>query len=66
MQFRRITSKVRITNENMKMLHRIQEAQPVYSHVAWEESWRRSERHLRTACVYPVPACFFLFAGTHG
>ena len=44
------------------MLHRIQEAQPVYSHVAWEESWRRSERHLRTACVYPVPACFFLFA----
>jgi len=45
---------VRITNENMKMLHRIQEAQPVYSHVAWEESWRRSERHLRTACVYPV------------
>lgn len=45
---------VRITNENQNILKRIQEAQPVYNHVQWEASWRKSERYLRTACVYPV------------
>lgn len=51
---RRRKELVRITQENQSILRRIQEAQPVYNHVKWEESYRQSERYLRTACEYPL------------
>lgn len=51
---RRRKDLVRITQENQSILRRIQEAQPVYNHIKWEESYRQSERYLRTACEYPV------------
>jgi len=44
----------RITQENHSILRRIREAQPVYNHVEWEESYRRSFAHLKNSCEYPV------------
>ncbi|CAE7187118.1 Cfap97d1 [Symbiodinium pilosum] len=37
----------RITQENLAILKRIQQAQPVYSHVEWDDSYRRSQTYLK-------------------
>mmetsp|Transcript_46950 Transcript_46950/g.102092 ORF Transcript_46950/g.102092 Transcript_46950/m.102092 type:complete len:283 (+) Transcript_46950:115-963(+) len=44
----------RITQENHRILKRIQEAQPVYSHVAWEDSFRRSATYLKNTAEFPI------------
>merc|ERR1719355_137470 len=49
----RKTELMRITQENQAILKRIQQAQPVYNHVEWEDSYRRSEVYLRNKCEYP-------------
>lgn len=45
---------VRITRENHHFLKRIQQAQPVYNHVQWEEGFRQSQGYLRVACERPL------------
>merc|ERR1719428_594922 len=45
---------IRITQENQHILKRIQQAQPVYNHVAWEESHRMNAGYLRNCCEYPI------------
>lgn len=45
---------MRITKENQAILNRIQQAQPVYNHVAWEESYKKSGDYLRTKSEYPI------------
>jgi len=45
---------VRITSENQAILKRIQGAQPMYSHVHWEESNRQNTEYLRNCCEYPL------------
>lgn len=44
----------RITQENHHILKRIQQAQPVYNHIEWEEDYRRSYTHLKNCAEYPV------------
>jgi E3 ubiquitin-protein ligase TRIP12 len=44
---------MRITQENQKILSRIQKAQPIYNHVEWEDSYRRSATYLKNKCEYP-------------
>merc|ERR1719456_1853170 len=44
---------MRITQENQAILKRIQKAQPIYNHVEWEDSYRRSATYLRNKCEYP-------------
>merc|ERR1712159_331027 len=51
---RRRRELVRITNENQGILKRIQEAQPVYNHLKWEESYHQSERYMSNVCEYPI------------
>mmetsp|Transcript_89048 Transcript_89048/g.157739 ORF Transcript_89048/g.157739 Transcript_89048/m.157739 type:complete len:293 (+) Transcript_89048:110-988(+) len=43
----------RITQENHAILRRIQQAQPVYNHVHWEEDYKRSYQYVKNACEYP-------------
>jgi hypothetical protein len=50
----RKTELMRITQENQAILKRIQQAQPVYNHVLWEDSYRRSGRYLKNSAEYPV------------
>jgi E3 ubiquitin-protein ligase TRIP12 len=50
----RKTELMRITQENQAILKRIQQAQPVYNHVAWEDSYRRSGTYLRNTAEYPI------------
>merc|ERR1719188_592087 len=50
----RKTELTRITQENQSILKRIQQAQPVYNHVAWEDSYRRSYAYLKNSAEYPV------------
>jgi len=45
---------MRITRENSDILRRIREVQPVYSHVALEESYRRNFEHLKNITEYPL------------
>jgi len=45
---------IRITQENQAILKRIQQAQPIYSHIQWEESHRRNQGYLRNSCEYPL------------
>jgi E3 ubiquitin-protein ligase TRIP12 len=45
---------IRITQENQNILKRIQQAQPIYNHVAWEESHRKNASYLRNCCEYPI------------
>merc|ERR1719456_2115685 len=52
----RKTELMRITQENQAILKRIQKAQPIYNHVEWEDSYRRSEVYLRNKCEYPPTA----------
>jgi len=49
----RKTELMRITQENQAILKRIQKAQPIYNHVEWEDSYRRSATYLRNKCEYP-------------
>jgi len=51
---RRRRELVRITQENQSILRRIQEAQPVYNHLKWEESYRQSERYMQNVCEHPI------------
>lgn len=50
----RKTELMRITRENQAILGRIQQAQPVYNHVAWEDSYRRSGKYLKNSAEYPI------------
>jgi len=50
----RKTELMRITQENQAILKRIQQAQPVYNHVAWEDSYRKSGQYLRNSAEYPI------------
>jgi len=50
----RKTQLMQITKENQSILKRIQQAQPVYNHVAWEDSYRRSYAYLKNSSEYPV------------
>merc|ERR1719343_1289480 len=45
---------MRITQENSAILRRIQHAQPVYNHVAWEHDYMKREAWLRNAAEFPV------------
>eukprot|EP00435_Cladocopium_sp_Y103_P071859 s216_g38.t1 len=45
---------MRITRENQSILKRIQQAQPVYNHVEWEDQHRRNVTYLRNKCEFPV------------
>jgi len=45
---------MRITQENGAILKRIQHAQPVYNHVQWEDSYRKSTGYLKNATEYPL------------
>jgi len=45
---------MRITSQNQGILKRIQRAQPVYNHVAWEDSYRRSQEYLKNSSEYPL------------
>merc|ERR1719350_735255 len=38
---------MRITQENLGILKRIQKAQPIYNHVEWEDSRRQNTAYLR-------------------
>lgn len=43
----------KITDENQRMLRRIQEVPPAYNHVEWEEHAKANERHKRSMTLYP-------------
>jgi hypothetical protein len=45
---------IRITQENQNILKRIQQAQPIYNHISWEEAHRKNAGYLRNCCEYPV------------
>eukprot|EP00754_Rhynchopus_humris_P040721 Rhum_TRINITY_DN23853_c0_g1::Rhum_TRINITY_DN23853_c0_g1_i1::g.178861::m.178861 len=44
---------LRITQENQKLLRRIQSRQPTYSHLSWEQQRERSETLCERICRYP-------------
>lgn len=44
----------RITEENQKILRRIQERQPYYNHAQWEEERKLQEQYVKNICEYPV------------
>ncbi|KAL7442307.1 hypothetical protein ACHAXH_006434 [Discostella pseudostelligera] len=47
----------RITNENQKILKRIQGARPTYNHMRWEEEAKRNSDILQNICEFkPQPA----------
>lgn len=43
----------RLTEENQRMLKRIQEVPPAYNHLEWEEDARRKEHIKRCMALYP-------------
>lgn len=45
---------LRITKENQSILKRIQQAQPVYNHVEWEDEHRKNCNYLKNRCEFPV------------
>jgi E3 ubiquitin-protein ligase TRIP12 len=45
---------LRITRENQTILKRIQQAQPVYNHVEWEDEHRKNCNYLKNRCEFPV------------
>merc|ERR1712228_467568 len=45
---------LRITKENQSILKRIQQAQPVYNHVEWEDEHRKNSNYLKNRCEFPV------------
>jgi len=44
----------KITQENQDILRRIQQREPHYNHVEWEEDRKVHEQYLRNICEYPV------------
>jgi len=44
----------RITGENQEILQRIQNAEPTYDHMAWEEDARRHEGYKKNICELPM------------
>mmetsp|Transcript_2568 Transcript_2568/g.7095 ORF Transcript_2568/g.7095 Transcript_2568/m.7095 type:complete len:267 (+) Transcript_2568:83-883(+) len=44
---------MRITEENQQILRRIQQKEPHYSHLEWEEKARRDDEYLRNCSEYP-------------
>lgn len=45
---------LRITRENGAILKRIQQAQPVYNHVIWEDDSRKNKTYLQNCAEYPL------------
>lgn len=45
---------LRITRENGAILKRIQQAQPVYNHVVWEDDSRKNKNYLQNCAEYPL------------
>eukprot|EP00285_Hemiselmis_virescens_P000236 CAMPEP_0173410568 /NCGR_PEP_ID=MMETSP1356-20130122/74909_1 /TAXON_ID=77927 ORGANISM="Hemiselmis virescens, Strain PCC157" /NCGR_SAMPLE_ID=MMETSP1356 /ASSEMBLY_ACC=CAM_ASM_000847 /LENGTH=186 /DNA_ID=CAMNT_0014372201 /DNA_START=129 /DNA_END=686 /DNA_ORIENTATION=+ len=45
---------MRITEENLQILRRIQHKEPYYSHLDWEEQAARDEEYLRNCAEYPL------------
>ncbi|KAJ1471254.1 KIAA1430-like protein-domain-containing protein [Baffinella frigidus] len=45
---------MRITEENLQILRRIQHKEPYYNHLEWEEESRRAEEYLRNCAEYPI------------
>ena len=45
---------MRITEENLSILKRIQHKEPYYSHLEWEEKARRDEEYLKNCAEYPL------------
>ena len=45
---------MRITEENLQILKRIQHKEPYYSHLEWEEKARRDEEYLKNCAEYPL------------
>jgi hypothetical protein len=45
---------MKITQENLHILHRIQRAQPMYSHVEWSQHQKAMRQYLSNCCEYPV------------
>ncbi len=45
---------MRITEENLHILKRIQHKEPYYSHLEWEEKARRDEEYLKNCAEYPL------------
>jgi hypothetical protein len=43
----------RITEENQRLLRRIQEVPPAYNHLDWEEDYRRKEVIKKSMSLYP-------------
>eukprot|EP00607_Mallomonas_marina_P009739 CAMPEP_0182420840 /NCGR_PEP_ID=MMETSP1167-20130531/5928_1 /TAXON_ID=2988 /ORGANISM="Mallomonas Sp, Strain CCMP3275" /LENGTH=181 /DNA_ID=CAMNT_0024597337 /DNA_START=193 /DNA_END=738 /DNA_ORIENTATION=- len=43
----------RITDENQRLLRRIQEAEPCYNHLQWEEAAKTREVYLRNMTEFP-------------
>lgn len=50
----RKTELMRITQDNFAILKRIQQAQPVYNHIAWEDAYRKNFGYLKNAAEFPV------------
>lgn len=50
----RKTELMRITQDNFAILKRIQQAQPVYNHIAWEDAYRKNFGYLKNASEFPV------------
>lgn len=42
----------RITQENQRLLRRIQETEPCYNHLEWEEDAKRREQYIRNMSEY--------------
>ena len=53
----RVTKKrvqmTKITDENQRLLRRIQEVPPAYNHLEWEEEAKEREHIIRTMALYP-------------
>jgi hypothetical protein len=47
------TEMQKLTDENQRMLRRIQEVPPAYNHLEWEEDHRRKEHIKRCMALYP-------------
>ena len=45
---------MRVTEENLQILRRIQHKEPYYNHLEWEEQARRDEEYLRNCAEYPL------------
>jgi E3 ubiquitin-protein ligase TRIP12 len=44
----------KITAENQEILRRIQNAEPTYDHMSWQEDARRHEGYMKNMCELPI------------